>query len=50
MRILMIAPQPFFAPRGAPLCVYQHIKALITLGYKVDLVTYPFGKMSTCPA
>ena len=44
MRILMIAPQPFFAPRGAPLCVYQHIKALITLGYKVDLVTYPFGK------
>jgi glycosyltransferase involved in cell wall biosynthesis len=44
MRILMIAPQPFFASRGAPLCVYQHIKALVTLGYKVDLVTYPFGK------
>ncbi|MBV9257275.1 MAG: glycosyltransferase family 4 protein [Ktedonobacteraceae bacterium] len=44
MRILMIAPQPFFEPRGAPLCVYQHIKALVTLGYEVDLVTYPFGK------
>ena len=44
MRILMIAPQPFFEPRGAPLCVYQHIKALVTLGYGVDLVAYPFGK------
>jgi glycosyltransferase involved in cell wall biosynthesis len=44
MRILMIAPQPFFEPRGAPLCVYQHIKALVTLGHEVDLVTYPFGK------
>jgi glycosyltransferase involved in cell wall biosynthesis len=44
MRILMIAPQPFFEPRGAPLCVYQHVKALVTLGHEVDLVTYPFGK------
>ena len=44
MRILMIAPQPFFEPRGAPFCVYQHIKALVAHGYKVDLVTYPFGK------
>ncbi len=43
MRILMIAPQPFFEPRGAPLCIYQHIQALVTLGYEVDLVTYPFG-------
>jgi len=44
MRILMIAPQPFLEPRGAPFCVYQHIKALVAHGYKVDLVTYPFGK------
>ncbi|GCE10904.1 glycosyltransferase [Tengunoibacter tsumagoiensis] len=44
MRILMISPQPFFEPRGAPFCVYQHIKALITLGYEVDLVTYHVGK------
>jgi glycosyltransferase involved in cell wall biosynthesis len=49
MRILMIAPQPFFEPRGAPLCVYQHIKVLITLGYEVDLVTYPFGKNVELP-
>lgn len=44
MRILMIAPQPFFEPRGAPFCVYQHCKALVALGYEVDLVTYHAGK------
>src|SRR6516164_8511754 len=44
MRILMISPQPFFEPRDAPFCVYQHIKALVTLGYEVDLVTYHVGK------
>jgi len=44
MRILMISPQPFFESRGAPFCVYQHIKALLELGYKVDLVTYHIGQ------
>lgn len=49
MRILMIAPQPFFEPRGAPFCVYQHIKALSTLGHEVDLVTYPIGQSLDLP-
>jgi glycosyltransferase involved in cell wall biosynthesis len=49
MRILMIAPQPFFEPRGAPLCVYQQVKALVTLNHEVDLVTYPFGKNVDLP-
>jgi glycosyltransferase involved in cell wall biosynthesis len=40
----MISPQPFFESRGAPFCVYQHIKALLMLGYEVDLVTYHLGK------
>jgi glycosyltransferase involved in cell wall biosynthesis len=48
-RILMIAPQPFFAPRGAPFCVYQYINALVTLGYGVDLVTYPIGEDVALP-
>jgi glycosyltransferase involved in cell wall biosynthesis len=48
-RVLMIAPQPFFESRGAPFCVYQHIKALTTLGYAVDLVTYPIGKSVRLP-
>ncbi len=44
MRILMISPQPFMEPRGAPFCVYQHVQSLLEQGYQVDLVTYPIGK------
>jgi glycosyltransferase involved in cell wall biosynthesis len=44
MRILMLAPEPFLEPRGTPFSVYHRAKALITLGYEVDLVTYPMGK------
>ncbi|MBP1633802.1 MAG: pimA 1 [Acidobacteria bacterium] len=43
MRILMIAPEPFFEPRGTPFSEYHRIRALTTLGHTVDLVTYPFG-------
>src|ERR1051325_42958 len=44
MRILMIAPQPFFRPRGTPFSVLHRIRALVRLGHQVDLVTYPFGE------
>jgi glycosyltransferase involved in cell wall biosynthesis len=43
LRILMIAPEPFFEPRGTPFSEYHRIKALTELGHHVDLVTYPFG-------
>lgn len=43
MKILMIAPEPFFEPRGTPFSEYFRIQALSTLGHTVDLVTYPFG-------
>ncbi|MEI6613359.1 MAG: glycosyltransferase [Chrysiogenales bacterium] len=43
MKILMIAPEPFFEPRGTPFSEYFRIKALSALGHTVDLVTYPFG-------
>jgi len=49
MRVLMISPQPYFESRGAPFCVHQHIKALVALGYQVDLVTYPIGKNIDLP-
>jgi glycosyltransferase involved in cell wall biosynthesis len=47
VRILMIAPEPFLEPRGTPFSVYHRAKALVTLGYEVDLVTYPVGKQVT---
>jgi glycosyltransferase involved in cell wall biosynthesis len=43
LRILMLAPEPFFEPRGTPFSEYHRIKALTELGHHVDLVTYPFG-------
>lgn len=44
MRILMIAPEPFFEPRGTPFSEYHRIRALTDLGHDVVLVTYPFGR------
>jgi len=44
MRILMIAPEPFFEPRGTPFSEFHRIRALTALGHQVDLVTYPFGQ------
>ena len=49
MRILMIAPEPFFEPRGTPFSEYHRIRALAELGHTVDLVTYPFGRDVTLP-
>ncbi len=49
MRILMIAPEPFFEPRGTPFSEYHRIRALLDLGHTVDLVTYPFGEDVTLP-
>ncbi|OQX88730.1 hypothetical protein B6D60_01405 [candidate division KSB1 bacterium 4484_87] len=44
MRILMIAPQPFFTPRGTPLSVLHRLNTLSNLGHKIDLVTYHIGQ------
>jgi glycosyltransferase involved in cell wall biosynthesis len=49
MRILMIAPEPFFEPRGTPFSEYHRIRALLELGHTVDLVTYPFGDNLSLP-
>ncbi|MCK4431456.1 MAG: glycosyltransferase, partial [Candidatus Aminicenantes bacterium] len=40
----MLAPEPFFQPRGTPISIYFRIKALSDLGHKVDLVTYHLGE------
>ena len=45
----MIAPEPFFEPRGTPFSEYHRIRALLELGHSVDLVTYPFGQDVSLP-
>ena len=44
MRVLMIAPEPFFEPRGTPFSVYHRTLALSRLGHRIDLVCYYIGE------
>lgn len=43
-KLLTVAPQPFFSPRGTPLSVYYRTLALSELGVEVDLLTYGEGE------
>lgn len=49
MKILMLAPEPFFQPRGTPISVYFRIKALSDLGHEIHLVTYHLGENVALP-
>ncbi len=49
MHILMIAPEPFFTPRGTPFSIRARLQALSGLGHSVDLVTYHLGSDISLP-
>ena len=49
MRILVVAPQPFFTPRGTPFSVYYRTRAICELGHEVDLLTYGQGEDMNIP-
>jgi glycosyltransferase involved in cell wall biosynthesis len=44
LRVLFLAPQPFFEVRGTPLAVLHLVRALAELGHQVDLLTLPQGE------
>ena len=44
MKALVIAPQPFFSPRGTPFSVYYRTLITSELGVDVDLLTYGEGQ------
>ena len=44
MKTLVIAPQPFFSPRGTPFSVYYRTMIEAQLGLKIDLLTYGQGE------
>jgi len=44
MRALVVAPQPFFTPRGTPFSVYYRTLVTAELGVEVDLLTYGDGQ------
>lgn len=41
--MLVLAPQPFFSPRGTPFSVYYRSMVTAELGYDIDLLTYGQG-------
>lgn len=43
MKILFLAPQPFFEVRGTPLAVRALVRTLGEQGHTVDLLTFPQG-------
>lgn len=49
-RILMVAPEPIFEPRGTPLSVVGRLKALSDMGHQVDLLTYSIGQNVDLPS
>ena len=49
MRILLIAPQPFFSQRGTPINVRQMVQTLCEAGHEVHLATYPMGEAVEMP-
>ena len=44
MKALVIAPQPFFTPRGTPFSVYYRTLVSSELGVKIDFLTYGEGQ------
>src|SRR5262245_36479745 len=49
LRILFLAPQPFFEVRGTPLAVRAMVEALAGFGHSVDLLTFPQGAPAELP-
>lgn len=44
LRILMIAPTPYFSDRGCHVRIYEEAKALTARGHQVRIVTYHLGR------
>ncbi len=44
MKVLFLAPQPFFRIRGTPINIRNVVTALAEAGHRVDLLCYPFGE------
>lgn len=49
MKILMLAPQPFFEERGTPIAVRLAAEALAGQGHEVDLLTFHVGQDVAMP-
>jgi glycosyltransferase involved in cell wall biosynthesis len=48
-RVLLVAPQPFYAERGTPIAVRYVLEALSQLGFEIDVLTLPVGSPVEIP-
>ena len=44
LRVLMLAPTPYFSDRGCHVRIYEEARALVALGHEVCIVTYHIGR------
>lgn len=49
MKVLFLAPQPFFRVRGTPINVRNMLTALGEAGHQVDCICYPWGEDVAIP-
>ena len=49
MRVLLLAPQPFYQPRGTPIAVRAVAEGLAALGHQVELLAYFEGQDVVMP-
>jgi glycosyltransferase involved in cell wall biosynthesis len=50
MRVLMLAPQPFYVERGTPIAVRAAAETLARAGHEIDLLVYHLGGDVALPA
>ena len=44
LRVLMVAPTPFFGDRGCHIRIFEEVRGLMARGIEVHVVTYPTGQ------
>ena len=44
MRVLLVAPHPYFQPRGTPIAERRLVEALTRAGHEVTVLTFPGGE------
>lgn len=49
MKFLVVAPQPFFTPRGTPFSVYYRTLVTAEQGVQIDILTYGVGQNIDIP-
>ena len=48
MKVLFLAPQPFFTERGTPIAVRALVEAMSRYGWAVDVLTFHEGAEIEC--